>query len=1208
MQARAEDAGGLRIARSRATGLARFVTAVDGGAIPVPAAVAGARPSPRDFLRVHGALFGVVNPDAELVEFRSVQDARLDTHTSFRQVVNGVPVFGGVLRVHQDAAGDVFAANGHYFPIPAGLNTLPAITLDAAVARASAALQAGNLAVEHSEVVVVDPGWYGDPPAGAHLAYYLILADIDAPIREAFFVEAHTGKILDRWNLLHTARNRIIRDDSLPGDPVVRIENGPATGDFDTDAAYDYSGDTYDYLFRAFGRDSYDGNGLALATTVHWESTACPNAQYIGDAMRFCTGVVTDDVVAHEFGHGLTEYTANLIYQNQPGQLNESFSDVIGEAVDLLNGDVSDIGPPGGTPWPLHGTGPGTDTPNNARTACVAGALMTINSPAGVAGDYSAQPASFGPPLTVGGTSGDVVLAEPIRACSALTNAGAVAGKIALVDRGDCTFTSKVKNAQNAGAVAVIVANNVSSGLSPMGGSDATIVIPSVGSSQADGNTIKTALQTDTVNVTLHQNADPEARWMVGEDSASFGGAIRDMWMPSCMGDPDRANDPLQICAAADNGGVHSGSGVPNHAFAIATDGKTFNGQTVTGIGLFKAAAVWYRALDVYLTPTSDFEDAYTALNQAAADLVGDNISDPRDASIYGVFTQSDADEINKALLAVEMNTRGRCGANEVLDADPPTECTPRDGIYFDDFESGVNGWTVSHVGPFGGGVNPYDWTQESGGLPDGWPGTVWFCDDLNAGNCGTQDESAAHSLFSPSIVMPMGVNSPTLAFNHFMESEALWDGGNIKISVNGGSWQSIPDTAFSYNTYNATLNTSADGNTNPLAGERAWSGGSSSGNTWGKTVINLSSFVSGGETIQFRFDFGKDGCTGADGWYVDDFEIYQCGVPGAPPAVVPLPNGEKTRALSFTEPPAAVADGADPQTAIKVTMIDLQNPVPANDVCCPPPDFSSYEAGTCSAAGEANSCARWVGSPATYLEAQELPGFGSYRAARLQCAPYYHDWGGEGLVHVVGADIVPSSTYSVEVYAAACKGDEANCTLVSNAVEINTRRAGDIAPVFQDPAANRTQPNAIDIVGAVNNFKKAVGAPKHIEAQVQPNLPNLNRDVDALDIQAVVANQKLGAYPYSGPCACPSTVVCNATMCSGAAPCPGGNLCVQTCSAGPRTGEPCTANKHCGTCVGGTRPGIPCDANSQCDGGTCSTGTCNTQGFCRDKCGRCTP
>src|SRR5207247_10937237 len=71
-----------------------------------------------------------------------------------------------------------------------------------------------------------------------------------------------------------------------------------------------------------------------------------------------------------------------------------------------------------------------------------------------------------------------------------------MAGKIALIDRGNCAFNVKVQNAQAAGAIGAIVANNVpgDSGLIAMPGSGITITIPSVFISQADGNTIKAQL------------------------------------------------------------------------------------------------------------------------------------------------------------------------------------------------------------------------------------------------------------------------------------------------------------------------------------------------------------------------------------------------------------------------------------------------------------------------------------------------------------------------------------------------------------------------------------------------------------------------------------------------------------------------------------------------------------------------------------------
>ena len=90
-------------------------------------------------------------------------------------------------------------------------------------------------------------------------------------------------------------------------------------------------------------------------------------------------------------------------------------------------------------------------------------------------------------------------------ACSPLTNAAAVAGQIALIDRGTCTFVVKVKNAQNAGAVAAIIVNNVAGDPPPgLGGTDPTITIPAVMVSQSLGNAMKAQIAIPaTVNVNL---------------------------------------------------------------------------------------------------------------------------------------------------------------------------------------------------------------------------------------------------------------------------------------------------------------------------------------------------------------------------------------------------------------------------------------------------------------------------------------------------------------------------------------------------------------------------------------------------------------------------------------------------------------------------------------------------------------------------------
>lgn len=119
------------------------------------------------------------------------------------------------------------------------------------------------------------------------------------------------------------------------------------------------------------------------------------------------------------------------------------------------------------------------------------------------------QGASFGPgqfKLT-GQAVNFVDTAAPVGdGCTAAATPANVAGKIAVIDRGTCTFTVKVKNAQDAGATGVIIVNNAA-GLPGMGGTDATITIPAVGISQAEGNALKTALTAGkTVNVSMFNN------------------------------------------------------------------------------------------------------------------------------------------------------------------------------------------------------------------------------------------------------------------------------------------------------------------------------------------------------------------------------------------------------------------------------------------------------------------------------------------------------------------------------------------------------------------------------------------------------------------------------------------------------------------------------------------------------------------------------
>jgi len=131
-----------------------------------------------------------------------------------------------------------------------------------------------------------------------------------------------------------------------------------------------------------------------------------------------------------------------------------------------------------------------------------------VDGPEDLEGSYEAQAASFGRPLDEDGKERDLVLADDgvnvgTDACEPIVNKKEMRGKIALIDRGACAFTTKVAHAQAAGAKGVIIANNQPKGRAPMGGSDSSIRIPSVGISRDFGDALKMALIDDEVEVEL---------------------------------------------------------------------------------------------------------------------------------------------------------------------------------------------------------------------------------------------------------------------------------------------------------------------------------------------------------------------------------------------------------------------------------------------------------------------------------------------------------------------------------------------------------------------------------------------------------------------------------------------------------------------------------------------------------------------------------
>jgi len=134
--------------------------------------------------------------------------------------------------------------------------------------------------------------------------------------------------------------------------------------------------------------------------------------------------------------------------------------------------------------------------------------FMRVDSPPEIAGEKEFGTASFGPPIDDPPLSGEVWLvddgADPnADACSDILNGPDVSGKIALIDRGTCTFVEKVQRAQAVGAIGVIIVNNVAGSPPLMGGDDPGLLIPAVSITNDDGFAIRNALGTGIVTATF---------------------------------------------------------------------------------------------------------------------------------------------------------------------------------------------------------------------------------------------------------------------------------------------------------------------------------------------------------------------------------------------------------------------------------------------------------------------------------------------------------------------------------------------------------------------------------------------------------------------------------------------------------------------------------------------------------------------------------
>ena len=611
-----------------------------------------------------------------------------------------------------------------------------------------------------------------------------------------------------------------------------------------------------------------------------------------------------------------------------------------------------------------------------------------INSPAAIAGDYTAVEGNLSYKSRLvdkGPFNADVVPvvdgSGSVLGCSMLTNAAALAGKIALVDRGGgCNFIAKVKYAQNAGAVAVIMMNNLDGPAFIMGGIDTTITIPALMVSDTTGNKlfanlsglnasmsatgqyrdgsldngiisheythgISTRLTGGPANSDCLANAE-----QMGEGWSDYMALmVTTDWSTASVSDGSQKR-PLGTYAMSQ---PSTGNGIRTYPYStnMTTNPWTYamlatnTGGEVHTIGEIWCAAIWDMTWNVIQQEGID-PDIYhgTKGNNIALQLVIQGMKyqpcspgflDGRDAilkadsilynykhkcAIWNAFarrgmgkdaSQGSSNDYTDGTAAYDLpsglslsqssnKTVIVQGDHIIYTINAYCDCSPLSNVSIVDTLSANLGFVSAPGGVYTSPAVRFDglsfaanetktFTVEASingayTVPDTLindsmdpSGYSWTSTAMTGGTffsqSTTRSHSPTHSWYAPdaAVITDLAITTgdlhpdtlSTLSFWHYFETDAIYDGGVVEITTDGGATWQDAGPYMVRNGYNSSI---SPANT-ILANRQAFTG--SSGGAFIQTVLSLTGFA--GTTARIRFRFSSDNAVGGDGWYIDD-------------------------------------------------------------------------------------------------------------------------------------------------------------------------------------------------------------------------------------------------------------------------------------------------------------------------------------------------
>lgn len=296
----------------------------------------------QQFFVRYGAAWGLDQADQQLELKEQTQDTLGYIGLRYTQRAQGLPVFDTDLRVQIDPGGVLTTITGRLFPSAQPTALQPRIDQAAAIQHARRIVgdtRAGLQVQTAPRLGIVRKS------AVDRLAWEVWLFDPNQPARWQIRLDARDGTLISHINVLGAARERYTY--SAINEDVARREPDGPTSDAQVNAAHDNAGKTYDWYWNTFRRDSFDNRGARIISSVY---DGVNNAFWDGSQMRFGAGDGIKfgslpsalDIVAHEYTHGVTEYSANLNYAYESGALNEAFSDVFAMLIDDRNWEIGE--------------------------------------------------------------------------------------------------------------------------------------------------------------------------------------------------------------------------------------------------------------------------------------------------------------------------------------------------------------------------------------------------------------------------------------------------------------------------------------------------------------------------------------------------------------------------------------------------------------------------------------------------------------------------------------------------------------------------------------------------------------------------------------------------------------------------------------------------------------------------------------------------